>query len=373
MNKNVDIIYFHEHSLYSLRELIEGESLLKNDVIKQTVGLSLVRGLDLETLVLKLSGKNAYITLSYQGRPIEDEAYSSHQITGVVFEVFSQTPIHLRDIHPITEAAFYVISGAIQSVSDDSKSPDWVFKKISEQLLDYAEMMFLKNPGGIEGSRVPKLSGIKFTPYEKDLDISRKRFRVTGMYSINLLKQKRQKDSVEITEILPESVGFYGERLDQFGDFLHLLVPFLTPAEQIKNALLSSRQALKLVGIDSKTIDFLDAMFLPYILIFNDSGRYRVLLCKLHSSIKSKTLKVVTLEEDPSSNVGYSAIHSNFERREWDFEILNRQNFNFSIKVPQSRVVCQETKKNSLTGEEELTELYSIDEELIDIIRGGGV
>ncbi|MFX0090390.1 MAG: hypothetical protein ACFFBD_01410 [Candidatus Hodarchaeota archaeon] len=384
MKGQADIVYFHEYEITSLREVVGEKAFLKSDVIKQAVGLRARYGLDLETLVLKFTNQNAYVSLSYQGRPDDDTEY---EINGVVTQIFSDRPIHLQDVHPITYHAFEVVDAGVKANPLIMEKPDLMFQLTSKQLLEYLELMCLENTKDIEQIILSDESR-QLEQDTEEVNISTKNFRISSIYSIDLISQPVQEELTRDAkkEILSAQVGFYGEKRNQYSKFLNYVVPFLSPTEQIKNALLKSPQALKMLEISSKHLS--KEVLLPDTIIFNENNFYRVLLFhhieqnNLKDPWESTNrriavtplgrLEVVVLIEDGSSNMGIAALQSYLNRRNWNLVNISKD-YNLDVALERKEIVSEKMKKNPETGIEEPSGSFEIDLQEIELYEGGAI
>jgi hypothetical protein len=273
-----------------------------------------------------------------------ENPFEGAQITGLTLEILSREILPLNLLNPLAKHASKVIAGLMERNPQGVTQPDVLYKEIFHQLLREAELVLLLDAGVISDRFT-----IEDTKKSEIRDISRTTLEVIAAYNIRLIESK---DEVA-TSYLPEAIEFWGKNLINFNLFSNMFIPFFEPGQVIKKRLSENIQLLENLGIEKMDI-FTETINFPSVIIFDDNGRYKVVLCTLDYP----HAKVLITEENVASNMGLRTIQyllrtkSSFEELTKDFGLSTLPELNSSI--PLNTVLPLREKKGRLIIDHQL-------------------
>ncbi|WP_455141737.1 hypothetical protein [Candidatus Hodarchaeum mangrovi] len=333
---NLDLIYYLGSSIQSCNNILnlypfsEGLNFSLSDVVKKATGLSLL-GLNLETIVFQLDDSNLSSIASYVENP-----YEGSQITGLTLELITKENIPLGTLNPLSKNASQVLSGLIDRNQKNLDSPDKLYKEILIQLLNEAELLLMS---GI-ATEEDLFSSIQSSKSELRLmhNVSQSTLRVTTAYRMKL----QQIIHEQMTCIIPEIIEFWGENIKSFSAFAQLVVPFLDPAQEIKEKL--QKNSKQFTFLNNMDIQFINNKFMyPSLLIFDDNGRYKVIF--IHY-VAPDYILILIAQEEMKSKMGLRTIqyllktrYNFFEELVADFNLLPLNELNQCFPLNKIRVM----------------------------------
>ena len=337
---DLDFIVYQESQIESCRQLIgTTQEFNLSDVVKKATGLSL-SGLTLQTVVFQLGEKEIFSAASYTENPFEGS-----MVTGLTLELISKENIQMELIHPLALNASEVIAGLIERNQNNASKPDLLYRVVLQQLLDEAKLVLLKDIGTLRERMSNEL-----VP-QTDRNISRCNLKVTTAYKLYL------KNKLGDTKYLPEEIEFFGEKLDNFGLFVQLILPFFEPSQIIRKRLKNDMKLINYLEI-SKDEEF---HVFPSLIIFDDNGKYKVVFGTY--SLNENTLYMIVAEENIESKMGLRTIEyllrtRDFEELTKDLELLPLPELNHSI--PLNRINVLKEKRGEFLLDFELIKNISL-------------
>ncbi|UCG01856.1 MAG: hypothetical protein JSW11_19905 [Candidatus Heimdallarchaeota archaeon] len=341
---DLDFVIYQESQIVSCRRLLGAtQEFTLSDVVKKATGLSL-SGLTLQTVVFQLGEKEIYSAASYVENPFEGSI-----VTGLTLELISKENIPMGLIHPLAKNASEAIAGLIERNQLNASEPDILFNAVLQQLLNEARLVLLKDAGTLS----ERIATDEMAP-QIERDVSRCNLKVTTAYKMYF------KDDLQDQSYRLEEVEFYGEKLDNFGLFVQLIIPFLEPSQIIRKRLKKDHQLLDYLEVPKGE----EIRVFPSLIIFDDNDRYKVAFGTYSS--QENALYVLVAEENDESKMGLRTIQyllktRDFEELSEDLGLLPLPRLNQSL--PLNRINVMKEKR----GE------YVIDFELIKNISLGAI
>ncbi|MFX0123279.1 MAG: hypothetical protein ACFFAE_06535 [Candidatus Hodarchaeota archaeon] len=338
---DLDFVIYQESQIISCRRLLGAtQEFSLSDVVKKATGLSL-SGLTLQTVVFQLGEKEIFSAASYVENPFEGSI-----VTGLTLELISKENIPMGLIHPLAKNASEAIAGLIERNQLNASKPDSLFSAVLQQLLNEARLVLLKDAGTlsermIKDEMVPQI----------ERDISRCNLKVITAYKMYF------KDEIHDQRYLLEEVEFYGEKLDNFGLFVQLIIPFLEPSQIIRKRLKKDTYLLDYLEIPRGE----EFQVFPSLIIFDDKERYKVTFGTYSSD--ENALYILIAEENNESKMGLRTIQyllktRDFEELAEDLGLLPLPRLNQSL--PLNRINVLKEKKGEFIFDFELIKNISL-------------
>ncbi|MFW9903326.1 MAG: hypothetical protein ACFFFH_03260 [Candidatus Thorarchaeota archaeon] len=338
---DLDFIIYQESQIVSCRRLLGAtQEFSLSDVVKKATGLSL-SGLTLQSVVFQLGEREIYSAASYVENPFEGSV-----VTGLTLELISKENIPMGLIHPLAQNASEAIAGLIERNQQNASEPDSLSKMVLQQLLNEARLVLLKDAGTLS----ERITKDKTVP-QKERDVSRCNLKVTTAYKMYF------KGSSQIQSNFFEEVEFYGEKLDNFGLFVQLIVPFLEPSQIIKKRLKKDFHLLEFLEVPRGE----KIRIFPSLIIFDDNERYKVAFGTYSS--QENALYILVAEENDESKMGLRTIKyllktRDFEELSEDLGLLPLPRLNQSI--PLNRIKVMKEKSGNFVLDLELIKNISL-------------
>lgn len=338
---DLDFIIYQESQIVSCRRLLGAtQEFNLSDVVKKATGLSL-SGLTLQTVVFQLGEKEIFSAASYVENPFEGSI-----VTGLTLELISKENIPIGLFHPLAKNASEAIAGLIERNQLNASKPDSLFSVVLQQLLDEAKLVLLKDAGTLSEGMAKN----KMVP-QIERDVSRCNLKATIAYKMYF------KNSIQDQRFLLKEVEFYGEKLENFGLFVQLIIPFLEPSQIIRKRLKKDVQLLNYLEVPRGE----EIQVFPSLIIFDDNERYKVTFGTY--SFDENALYIIVAEEDDESKMGLRTIQyllktRDFEELTEDLGLLPLPRLNQSL--PLNRINVLKEKRGEFVIDFELIKNISL-------------
>ncbi len=362
LDTECDIHFLKGGEIHSVTSLLTSEeTTLPRDILKNVAALSILHGLELEAITLKLPSTSIYLTMSYHPRVsiLTDVVGTTSIIVTKTLPLSGQ----VADMAPINAE---VISGLYSLyVNDPLDNP--IGKLVLFQRLRFTSLVTLKSLDFVKKLRIPSDLNL-YEEMSLEMTTFGRNYEIWGFFRTELGKSSR--DEHEHAKIFVKKIQFFGRKLTHFAYINQFFIAFIPLAQSVSRSLENSKtfsSTLYHVRNDSSFLSPVMAVFRSkddnddkrkVIVLFDNPQEYRVDLCVLWESDDVK--------EPYSINKARFVLESSRDRydKTWKIPELATKTFNMPITTPFFDV----TKKDATTG----SELPETDLEKIESIALGG-